>query len=157
VKERPRAEGAEEVEPAAKQAQEVEAAAEQAQEVEVTAELAQEVEAAAELVLDVLECIWDNRPQFTPRDLVSWREWIHQMLQTSPVVRDLYEEYTYWYPTVQDLLEWEPCQLPNKHTYAAGKPGPNGEGLMFRFRRRTRNAPLLGRLADHERSRAAPS
>jgi hypothetical protein len=122
-------------------------------------ERAEEVKAAAELVLDVLECIWDNRPLFAPRDEESWREWIHEVFEYSWVVQELYEESPHWYPTLQDLLEWEPCspKFRDSHRYAASKPGPKGEGLMFTFRRRTRNAPLLGRLAGRPRSRAGAS
>ena len=104
-----------------------------------------EVMALAEFYLDVLEAVWDYRPEFTPSDRVSWREWIHDLFQNSPALQHLYEENDDWYPTLKALLDWEPCN-DESHTWAAVKRGPMGTGVAFHVRRLVRRTPAIGHL-----------
>ncbi|MGW6280053.1 hypothetical protein [Kribbella sp. NPDC055071] len=59
------------------------------------------VEAVAELTLDVLECIWDDRRNYSRRDLKSWDMYIGAMFEQSPAVVEAYDPT--WYPT---LASW---------------------------------------------------
>jgi len=68
-------------------------------------EMRNHVFAAAEFVLDVFECIWDYRDEYSAADRDSWREWIHNVFERSPTVRDLFVENEAWYPTLKSLAE----------------------------------------------------
>jgi hypothetical protein len=59
--------------------------------------------AVAELYLDILECIWDRQPEFSKEDEASWRDWILDAFNTSPVLSDYYSENRSWYPTLRRL------------------------------------------------------
>jgi len=67
-------------------------------------EMRHRVLAAAEFVLDVFECIWDHKAQFSKRDRVAWQEWIVGVFETSPAVRGLYRNNAGWYPTLSELV-----------------------------------------------------
>jgi hypothetical protein len=99
--------------------------------------------AAAEFHLDVFEAVWDQRDEFSGQDRGAWREWIHEIVETSAAVREIYGEDPSWYPTLTDMLTWEPCSRPGSHPWICEQPGPNGAGATFRFRRMVRHRPIL--------------
>jgi hypothetical protein len=78
--------------------------------------------AAAEYYLDLLEGIWDNVEPLHDDDKASWREWIHDMFETGPILVSYIEHYPTWYPTLTGLLEVEKpgdrCTDPDRHPYA---------------------------------------
>lgn len=73
--------------------------------------------AAAEYALDIFECIWDHRDTYADTDKDSWREWIGDMLASSPVCTALYLQNVDWYPALQDLK--------NEKGSEPGVPTPN--------------------------------
>jgi hypothetical protein len=73
--------------------------------------------AASEYFLDVLECIWDNVKGLPRDDQCSYREWIHDMLETGPVLRQFLKEFDAWYPTLTELIESGTCEKPEVHSY----------------------------------------
>jgi hypothetical protein len=102
------------------------------------------VEAVAEFYLDVLETIWDHRNEFSRVDRASWREWIHDLLEWSPALRQVYTATPRWYPTITSLLDWEECTFAGEHRWVEGKRGPAGSGAAFRWKRAMRRLPLIG-------------
>jgi len=103
-----------------------------------------QVKAAAEFYLDILETIWDHRGEFARTDRMAWREWIHDLLEWSPSIRDTYLESPRLYPTIRFLIEWEPCAFPEEHEWVAVRPGPTGSGPAFTLKRFLRSAPMIG-------------
>lgn len=110
-----------------------------------------EVMAAAEFHLDVFEAIWDHRAEFARVDRTAWREWIHDLLETSPAMRVVYLHDPTWYPSIASILAWEPCTRKREpdseaepHSWVRSHPGPMGSGAGFRTRRLLRNVPVLG-------------
>jgi hypothetical protein len=79
--------------------------------------------AAAEYYLDLLESIWDNVGPLPEDDKSSWREWIHDMFESGPILADYREQYETWYPTLTGMLQAEVaedrCSDPERHPYAA--------------------------------------
>jgi hypothetical protein len=65
--------------------------------------------AAAELYLDAAETIWRHHGEYMPTDVVGWREWIHDLLQHSPVLQDGFSKKPYWYPALLELVQEEMC------------------------------------------------
>lgn len=75
---------------------------------------------ASEFLLDVLEGIWDNVRSLPKDDQESYREWIHDMLETGPILRRFLEEFKSWYPTLAELIESSICSRePQPHPYIA--------------------------------------
>lgn len=64
------------------------------------------VEAVAELELDVLECIWDGRHNYSDDDRESWAKYIKDTLGKSPALRTMHGDPAKadWYPTLDELL-----------------------------------------------------
>jgi hypothetical protein len=79
--------------------------------------------AATEYYLDLLESIWDNVGPLPEDDKSSWREWIHDMFESGPILGAYRERYETWYPTLTGMLRAEVpedlCSDPEKHPYAA--------------------------------------
>ncbi|MGW7682842.1 hypothetical protein ACWGID_19045 [Kribbella sp. NPDC054772] len=76
------------------------------------------VQAVAELELDVLECIWDGRDNYSYKDQVSWAKYIKDSLAASPALKAMHAdaERANWYPTLDDLLSGKtepPPERPN--------------------------------------------
>lgn len=65
--------------------------------------------AAADLHLDVAEKIWRHHDEYVAADVIGWREWIHDLFEYSPVIRDIVFRGRYLYPALVELLEKEPC------------------------------------------------
>jgi hypothetical protein len=63
------------------------------------------VEAVAELQLDVLECIWDGRDNYSDDDRESWKKYIEATLDKSPALRTMRADpaKSDWYPTLNKL------------------------------------------------------
>lgn len=88
--------------------------------------------AATEYYLDLLESIWDNVAPLPNDDKESWREWMHDMFESGPILVDYLERNPTWYPTLTGMLEAEVdedrCTEPDKHPYAVkrqlNRPGP---------------------------------
>jgi hypothetical protein len=75
---------------------------------------------ASEYFLDVLEAIWDNVRNLPKDDQESYREWMHDMLETGPVLRRFLEQFKLWYPTLTELIESSICsRQPEPHPYIA--------------------------------------
>src|SRR6478609_1454539 len=87
--------------------------------------------ALAETYLDILEAIWDHRNEYTAADRMSWREWIHDLWESSPTVRSIYDKDPGWYPTLKSVFDWEDCSKPADHPHTATMPGPTGVGYRF--------------------------
>jgi hypothetical protein len=62
-----------------------------------------QVLAAAEFFLDVLECIWDRKSEYSRKDVAAWQRWILDLFDTAPVLRTYFVETSTWYPTLLDL------------------------------------------------------
>ncbi|CAO5163148.1 conserved exported hypothetical protein [Frankia sp. AiPs1] len=62
-----------------------------------------QVLAIAEFCLDILECIWDRKTEYSKQDLPSWRAWILDIFNLSPVLRSYFTEHSSWYPTLMSL------------------------------------------------------
>lgn len=110
------------------------------------------VMAAAEFYLDVFEAIWDHRGEFSRTDRAAWREWVHDLFESSPAMQTVYLHDPDWYPSVTSILAWEPCDRRRQpgedlepHNWARSYPGPSGSGAGFRARRLLHNVPVLGR------------
>jgi hypothetical protein len=73
------------------------------------------VMAGAEFFLDVVECIWDHRKEYSRVDQAAWREFIHELLAHSPVMRDTFRGQPDWYPALQHLIELGTCTSPDDH------------------------------------------
>jgi hypothetical protein len=76
--------------------------------VEADPEMHHRVLAAAEFALDIVECIWDHRKSYEDDDRESWKDWIHDVFQGSPAIRDWYEKNIEWYPALRKLAEEAP-------------------------------------------------
>lgn len=75
---------------------------------------------ASEYFLDVLEGICDNVRNLPKDDQEGYREWIHDMLETGPILRRFLEEFKLWYPTLTELKESGICSRePQPHPYIA--------------------------------------
>jgi hypothetical protein len=89
--------------------------------------------AAAEYYLDLLESIWDNVAPLPDDDRESWREWIHDMFESGPILVAYIERYHWWYPTLMGMLRAEVdtdrCTAPERHMYAVKQqlPAPQTE------------------------------
>lgn len=71
--------------------------------------LKNQVEATVEFVLDVLECVWDQRDKFPEEVLESWQEWIHELFERSPAMQTFYSERNQWYPQLRSLIAGASC------------------------------------------------
>jgi hypothetical protein len=99
--------------------------------------------AAAEYYLDLLESIWDNVAPLPDDDRESWREWIHDMFESGPILVAYFERYHWWYPTLKGMLQAEidadRCTAPDRHGYAAKQqqqpPVPQAEPEPVRLQR----------------------
>lgn len=80
-----------------------------------------QAEAAAEFFLDVFETVWDHRAEFNAHDRVSWREWMHEVLEASPAMQGLYDPD--WYPTLAGLFADEGCTRPDDHVWVRAQEG----------------------------------
>jgi hypothetical protein len=66
--------------------------------------------AITEMVIDVLECIWDHRGQFSEADACSWGTWILYMFRQSRELRAFYYARPDWYPSLAGLVEGRDLQ-----------------------------------------------
>ncbi|WP_261553549.1 hypothetical protein [Frankia tisae] len=66
-----------------------------------------QVLAITEFCLDILECIWDRKLEYSKRDLNSWRAWILDLFNSSQVMRSYFSANSTWYPTLTSLHEEE--------------------------------------------------
>jgi hypothetical protein len=76
--------------------------------------------AATEYYLDLLESIWDNVEPLPDKDKGSWREWIHDMFESGPILVAYFEKNPTWYPTLQAVFQAKDgyrC-TNSKHLYA---------------------------------------
>lgn len=64
--------------------------------------------AAGEMVLDIAEYIWDLERREDPEQQHAWQSWLLSLFDSSPVMRDGYEEHTDWYPNLLLLREESP-------------------------------------------------
>lgn len=74
------------------------------------------VRAAAEFYLDVMEAIWDHHGEYKHNDANAWREWIHEVMQTAPALREAYDPE--WYPSLGDLFAHAGCTKLEQHNRA---------------------------------------
>lgn len=81
------------------------------------------VMAAAEFALDVCECIWDHRHQYSAVDCDAWREWIHNVFLESPTILATYEQNVAWYPTLQELVAKGGCTKGHDYFLSAPRIG----------------------------------
>ncbi|HEY3753348.1 MAG TPA: hypothetical protein VGL80_29515 [Pseudonocardiaceae bacterium] len=87
--------------------------------------------AAADLFLDVAEHIWHHHVEYVPADAIGWREWIHELFQNSPALREIMRAQPFLYPALTDVLDNEPCNQ-------------SGHELALGFRRGTVSQPAKG-------------
>lgn len=80
------------------------------------AKIRNQVVATATNQLDVMEAIWDHHDEFDDQDREAWREWMHDMLQTSPTMREWCD--LDWYPSLKSMLSDAVCRWPDKHECA---------------------------------------
>ncbi|MEX5635038.1 hypothetical protein [Parafrankia sp. FMc2] len=66
-----------------------------------------QVLAITEFCLDIMECIWDRKLEYSKKDLNSWRAWILDLFNSSPAMRSYFVENSTWYPTLMGLHEEE--------------------------------------------------
>lgn len=118
------------------------------------------IEAAGEFFLDVFETIWDHRPEYTPHDRDSWREWIHEIMESSPVIQGIYTDGgARWYPTLAGMFADEVCDSPDDHVWVNDQVGKSQISAVTRWwrgmRRQIRAA--VPRLRVAGRSAGEPS
>lgn len=73
------------------------------------------IEAAALTQLDVMETIWDHHEEMNQEDIDAWREWIHDLFERSPVLRNQYKPT--WYPSINEMFAEHLC-TDAQHSYA---------------------------------------
>jgi hypothetical protein len=77
----------------------------------------QRIRAGAVAQLDVMETIWDHHDEYDADDTKAWREWMHDVLDNSPVVAEMFVELETWYPSIHEMLTLHPCSTKT-HVFA---------------------------------------